>query len=282
MTSKISIAKSKSIEKSDYVILGIPTDLGARSQRKGRVESPKRIRELSEDWFIPFRGKIDESKIFDIGNLKLSSDDIFKNIETIKNFTKDIFNKNKILISLGGDCSIKYGILSGLNEVKKNISVIYIDSHPDFVISEKTYYGSVMADCMKLRNIDFPRSVFVGIREIEEQEMKLIKEKKIKYFTPLDIKESSIDAIFKKIKKITTGNIVYISLDIDSIDPAFAPAVGCIVPCGLSPTEIIILIEKLKTLKPIGLDITEYIPKYDINDITGKLIFRIIYEFLSR
>ena len=276
MTPKISIAKSKSIEKSDYVILGIPTDLGARSQRKGRVESPKRIRELSEDWFIPLRGKIDESNVFDMGDLGLSSNDIIKNIDTIKNSTKDIFNKNKTLISLGGDCSIKYGILSGLNEVKKNISVVYIDSHPDLVISKIPYYGSVMADCMKLRNIDFPRSVFVGIREIEEQELKLVKEKKIKYFTPLDIKESSIDAIFKKIKKITHGNTVYISLDIDSIDPAFAPAVGCIVPCGLSSTEILLLIEKLKTLKPIGLDITEYVPKYNVNEITGKTNFHII------
>ncbi len=279
---KLSIAKSNSLKTSDYIILGIPTDLGAKSQRKGRIDSPGKIRELSENWFIPLRGKINEKKIYDAGDLKISSKDILKNIETIKDSTKDIFKEGKIIIALGGDCSVKYGILSGLNHVKKSISVIYIDSHPDLVISEKPYYGSVMADCMKLKNIDFSKSVFIGIREIEEREMKLIEEKKMTYFTPLDFEENSIDMIFEKIRKITKGNTVYVSLDIDAVDPSFAPGVGCIAPGGLSSTEILSLINKLKTLNPVGLDITEFIPKYDINDITGKLIFRIIHEFIAR
>ena len=158
---KLIIAKSKNLENSKYVFLGIPTDLGAKSQRKGRIKAPDKIRELSEDWFIPLKGKLDENKIYDAGNLKLNPKDIFKNIESIKNVTQDYFKKGKTLIVQGGDCSIKYGILSGLNELNKKISVVYIDSHPDLVVADTPYYGSVMGDCLKLKNIDFPKSVFL-------------------------------------------------------------------------------------------------------------------------
>jgi agmatinase len=279
---KIIIAKANSVDEADYIVLGMPTDLGAKSERKGRIEAPDKIRDLSEGWFIPLKGAINESKIFDAGNLKLDSKDILKNIETIKNATSELFKKNKVVVSLGGDCSIKYGILSGLNELQKKISVVYIDSHPDLVISEKPYYGSVMGDCLKLQNIDFPKSVFIGIREIEDREMKIIKEKKMLYFTPLDFKELSIEEIFRRVQKAIKGNTVYVSLDIDSVDPSMAPAVGCIAPGGISSTEMILLIDKLKTLNPVGFDFSEFIPKYDINDITGKLLFRILHEFMAR
>jgi len=279
---KLIIAKANSEQEADYVILGIPTDLGAESKRKGRIEAPEKIRELSEKWFIPFTGRIDETKIYDAGNLKLGSDDILKNIEIIKQASLKYFKKGKVVISLGGDCSIKYGLLSALNELDKKISVIYFDSHPDLVTRKKPYYGSVMADCMKLNNIDLSKSVFIGIREIEEEEMRVIKEKKILYFTPLDFKEKSIEKIFELIKRKVKGNKVYLALDMDSIDPSFAPAIGCVAPGGISSTEMLWLINRLKTLKPVGLDVTEFIPKYDIGNMTGKLVYKIIYEFMAR
>jgi agmatinase len=278
---KLAIAQAASIADSKYIFLGLPTDLGAKSERKGRIEAPDKIRELSENWFIPFKGSIDESKIYDAGNLSLDRKDMLANIQLIKTVAQDYFRQGKKLVALGGDCSIKYGILSGLNELNKKISVIYIDSHPDLVIADVPYYGSVMGDCLKLGNIDFAKCVYIGLREIEEREMKLIKEKKIAYFTPLDIGEQSLSGIFRKIRHIVKGNQVYIALDIDSVDPSMAPAVGCIAPGGLSSTEILSLIDNLKTLDPVGLDITEFIPKYDINNITGKLIYRIIHEFMA-
>ena len=232
--------------------MGIPTDLGAKSKRKGRIDAPNRLRELSEDWFIPLEGKIDCTRIFDAGNLSLDKKDMMKNIEIISRAAAEYLKAKKTLIVQGGDCSIKYGILKGLDTLGKKISVIYIDSHPDLVISKMPYYGSAMADCMRLKNIDFSNSFFIGIREIEDREMRIIREKNMTYFTPLDFRRKKINEIVDVIKKKVKGNIVYVSLDIDSVDPSMAPGVGCIAPGGLLSSDILILIDELKKLDPIA------------------------------
>lgn len=279
---KLKIAQAKKISESEFIFLGIPTDIGAASARKGRILAPDKVRYLSEDWFIPFSGKVNPKNIFDYGNIRQGKD-ILKNLDTIENEISKLFAQNKKIVTIGGDCSIKYGILRGINRLKKKFSVVYIDSHPDLMMKDMPYYGSVLNDSMALKNFDLKNSVLVGIREIEPDEHDIIEKKNILHFTPMDFKRFTIDAIFEKIKKsIPKNNLLYLSLDIDAVDPSMAPAVGCIAPGGLTSNEILYLMNKLKTLNPIGLDITEFIPKFDINDITGKLIYRIINDFMAK
>ncbi|MEK6963213.1 MAG: arginase family protein [Nanoarchaeota archaeon] len=279
---QFKLADADSLEESDVVILGVPTDLGAMSERKGRFKAPDKIREISKFLYDPERGKIDE-KIFDAGNLNQSSEDIRENLKEIEEKITELAKKNKKMIVLGGDCSIKYGICRGLNNLNKKIGIIYFDSHPDFVESDIPNYGSVMADSIKLGNVDPKGCIILGIRNIEDREIKAMNANKVAFLTALDIKEIGLDETIKKINDIISkADIVQLSIDLDSIDPAFAPGVGLPCPGGLTSIEILYLLKGITKSKIYTLDLTEYIPDFDFNDTTAQLACRIVQEFLSK
>ncbi len=275
-------ATARSIEEAEAVLFGVPTDLGAESPRKGRADAPDKIRQVSNFLYDQEQGDITLS-LFDNGNLKQGSKNIADNLTEISEEVHRLLLKNKTLVILGGDCSIKYGVVKGLNKLNKKIGIIYFDSHPDLVERDIPYYGSTMADNIKLENVDPKACIILGARNIENREVELAKKKGIKCLTMLDIKELGLKKTFDEIKKvIKNADIVHLSIDIDVVDPAFAPGVGCPCPGGLSAIDLLYLIKMINKLKISSIDFTEYIPKYDPSEITGQLICRCAQEFLSK
>jgi len=272
-------ANTDDFEKSEIVIVGVPDESQSHSLRKGTSEAPHFIREISNirDSYtrngtksigLPFSGTF-QKKVFDYGDIQR---------EKIEEVYSKIISKSKIPILIGGDHSISSEVIKAISKKSEPISLVYFDAHPDFISSTTNYYGSVFQDV--LPHIDIKSSIQIGIRTPEQEEIDNIKKHNLKVITPFDIVEKGVKEIANTILQ-TIGKNVYISFDMDSVDPAFAPGVSVPVPMGLKNVEAVYLLKAIVNQGIIGMDLMEVCPSYDIKDRTSHLASRIIAEVIS-
>jgi agmatinase len=160
------------------------------------------------------------------------------------------------------------------------IALLYFDAHPDFVSSTRNYYGSVITDSSEL--INFTKSILIGTRAAESEELENASKKKLEIITPLDIIEVGINEIIKKIISKCRTSKVYLSVDLDCMDPGVAPGVSVPAPGGLFPLDLIYMIKKIsENLQVVGMDIVELCPDYDLNQNTANHASRILMEMIS-
>jgi len=274
---KICWANTDNFDDAEFVIVGIPDESQSHALRKGTEEAPFKIRQISNlrDSFErdgkislgrPFQGS--EKKVHDIGNI---------NREQIENVYDKISASSKIPISIGGDHSISRQIINAMAKRHGKISLVYFDAHPDFVSSTTNYYGSVVNDV--LSNIEIDSSVQIGIRTPEQEELDNIKKYNLKVITPFDIREQGIKQVTNSVLN-RLGDKVYVSFDMDCVDPAYAPGVSVPVPMGLNSTDAVYLLKEIVKKGIVGMDIMEVCPSFDIKDRTSHLASRIISEAL--
>jgi len=274
---KICWANTENFDDAEFVIVGIPDESQSHALRKGTEEAPFKIRQISNlrDSFErdgkislgrPFQGS--EKKVHDMGNINRSQ---------IENIYDKISASSKIPISIGGDHSISRQIINAMAKKHGKISLVYFDAHPDFVSSTTNYYGSVINDV--LPNIEIDSSVEIGIRTPEQEELENIKKYNLDVITPFDIRERGIKQVTNSVLH-RLGDIVYVSFDMDCVDPAYAPGVSVPVPMGLNSTDAIFLLKEISKKGIIGMDIMEVCPSFDVKDRTSHLASRIISEVL--
>lgn len=275
---KICWANTDNFDEAEIVIVGIPDESKSHALRKGSSEAPHKIREISSirDTYkrgddvslgLPLDGIT--KKVYDYGNVERS-----QLSETIEK----IISKSKIPISIGGDHSLTTEIIKSVSKKYGLLSLVYFDAHPDFVSSIHGYYGSVLHDV--LQYIDTKTSILVGIRTPEKEEIDNIKKYDLQVITPFDIIRNGILKTEEMILN-RVGKNIYVSLDMDAIDPAFAPGVSVPVPLGLRNIEVALLLKSIAKRGICGLDIMEVCPNYDIKDRTSHLASRIISEVIS-
>lgn len=274
---KICWANTNNFDEAEFVIVGIPDESQSHALRKGTEEAPSKIRQISNqrDSYErdgknslgrPFQGY--EKKVHDMGNIDR------KQIET----TYDkISTSRKTPISIGGDHSITSQIINTMAKKLGKISLVYFDAHPDFVSSITNYYGSVIDDI--LSNIEIESSVEIGIRTPEQEELDNIKKYNLSVITPFDIARWGIEQVANSILH-KLGNNVYISFDMDCIDPAYAPGVSVPVPMGLNSMDAVYILQKIAKKGIIGMDIMEVCPSFDVKDRTSHLASRLISEVI--
>ena len=274
---RICWANTENFDDAEFVIVGIPDESESHALRKGTEEAPFKIRQISNlrDSFErdgkislgrPFQGS--EKKVHDMGNINRSQ---------IENIYDKISASSKIPISIGGDHSISRQIINTLAKRHGKISLVYFDAHPDFVSSTTNYYGSVVNDV--LSNIEIASSVQIGIRTPEQEELDNIKKYHLEVITPFDIQKHGIKLVTNSVLH-RLGDKVYVSFDMDCVDPAYAPGVSVPVPMGLNSTDAVYLLKEIVKKGIIGMDIMEVCPSFDVKDRTSHLASRIISEVL--
>jgi agmatinase len=274
---KICWTNTDNFDDAEFVIVGIPDESQSHALRKGTEEAPFKIRQISNlrDSFErdekislgrPFQGY--EKKVHDMGNIDRSQ---------IENIYDKISASSKIPISIGGDHSISRQIINALAKRHGKISLVYFDAHPDFVSSTTNYYGSVVNDV--LSNIEIASSVQIGIRTPEQEELDNIKKFNLEVITPFDIQKHGIKLVTNSVLH-RLGDKVYVSFDMDCIDPAYAPGVSVPVPMGLNSTDAVYLLKEIAKKGIVGMDIMEVCPSFDVKDRTSHLASRIISEVL--
>lgn len=275
---EICWANTEDYDESNVVILGVPDESKSHSLRKGTSEAPHKIREIS-NIRDTYKRDNDVSTGFPLGGINTKVHDYGNILRTEVGYAIDkISSKSKIPITIGGDHSISTDIIKALSKRYGPISLVYFDAHPDFISSSSGYYGSVLHDV--LPDIDTKSSIQIGIRTPEQEEIDNIKKHNLSVITPFDILKNGIAEIEKTILgKI--GKNTYISVDMDAIDPAYAPGVSVPVPLGLGSLEVAYLLKAIVKKGIVGLDIMEVCPGYDIKDRTSHLASRMIAEVIS-
>lgn len=268
-------------KEADVVIFGVADASGSRSVRaRGVSKGPDYIRKISNIRDVFGKGRKVESlrgeinkKVCDSGNIK--KDKVTDRIHTL-------ICDSKIPLIFGGDHSITSEIAKGISKrLNKKFAFLYFDAHPDYRCNAGKYYGSVLCELRNLKNVSFKNSVLIGMRAPERAELAHIKKSGLLVITPEDIELHGVKKISQKIHARIGRLPVYVSIDMDVIDPSAAPGVDTPVPAGLSATQLLTLIEQLGKKRIIGADVCEVNPRYDIQHMTGHLASRVVAEIVA-
>ena len=274
------LSANTSFEKSKAVILGCPYD-GSASFRPGARFGPSAIRRASWgiETFSPyFQRDLTQCPIHDMGDLELPLGEKKISLGLIRKALGQILSKRKFPILLGGDHLITLPIIEEILPIYPRIHLIQIDAHTDL---REEYLGESLSHSTVMRKVvdhlGEGRLFQIGVRSGTEDEFKLAR--KMKSIVSLDSR--SLSSMIKRLR----NQPVYITLDLDVMDPSLLPGVGTPEPGGFTFQEIISLLRKLQTLHVVGFDIVELTPDYDptqVSSVTASVILReMILAFCS-
>ena len=274
-------SNARSAFEADVVIVGVPDESKSHAKRKGATRGPDSLRQASnESGFFerngklipvcPILGKISNKLIFDYGNIPR---------ENLQKLITDLVANNKIPIVIGGDHSITSTVLQAAGDIHGKLGLFYFDAHPDFVSSTTDYYGSVLTDSS--RWIDFSKSMLIGTRAAEPEELENAESVGLEVITPIDVAKLGISQVANKLQAKGYNNKRYVSIDLDCADPAYAPGVSLPSPCGLSSIDLVYLVKLVVNSGIVGIDIVELSPDFDLNNMTANLAARILLESIA-
>lgn len=274
-------SNARSAFEADVVIVGVPDESKSHAKRKGASRGPDSLRQASnESGFFerngklipvcPILGKISNKLIFDYGNIPR---------ENLLKLITDLVANNKIPIVIGGDHSITSTVLQATGNIHGKLGLFYFDAHPDFVSSTTDYYGSVLTDSS--RWIDFSKSMLIGTRAAEPEELENAESVGLEVITPIDVAKLGISRVANKLQAKGYNNKRYVSIDLDCADPAYAPGVSLPSPCGLSSIDLVYLVKLVVNSGIVGIDIVELSPDFDLNNMTANLAARILLESIA-
>ncbi|MBS1915246.1 MAG: agmatinase [Bacteroidetes bacterium] len=259
-------------------VTGIPYDANS-SFLKGPAFAPARIRLMDKEGSAnSFSESVTEIKE---GLNYRDEDDLFfentnpvKAFDAIKTHTRKLLADGSKIISLGGDHSVSYPIVDAFTEKFDKLNILHLDAHADLYenFDANPYsHASPFARIMETGKINSLTQV--GIRTLTEHQ----KEQAKKFGVVI------IDMINFNFDFISTLQApLYVSLDIDVLDPAFAPGISHHEPGGLSTRELLKIIQLLNGPSVVGADIVEYNPSRDINNVTAMVAYKLLKELIAK
>ncbi len=255
---------------ADVVALGVPFDM-ATSGRSGARMGPDAIRRASvnlswESTRYPWDFNLfDKLSLVDAGDLVFDCGDAEDLTQRLECAADEIIKDGKTLLSFGGDHFITLPLLRAHAKKYGCMSLIHFDAHTDTYPNGSKYdHGTMFYHAPKEGLIDPKKSIQIGIRTEYKKQGHL--------FEVIDAPEAndlSASSIVEKIKATVGDNPVYLTFDIDCLDPAFAPGTGTPVCGGLTSDKILKILRGLVGINLVGMDVVEVAPAYDQSDITA-------------
>jgi agmatinase len=275
----------RTFEEAGYVILGVPFDFTS-TFRTGARFAPLAIREASQNIeTYSFRSNIDveDLKIHDLGDSHVSGEtnETLKRLELI---VKDVLDARKIPIIIGGEHTITLGVMRALG---KNTAILVFDAHMDL---RDEYMGQKVSHTTFMRRICEqvqPEKILeVGTRAACKEELDYAKKSHIQLFTTQQIRKDGVDETVKKIGKLLAdAKRIYLSIDMDVLDPAFAPAVQSPEPDGIIMRTFLDVLCGVCDNRVIAFDVVEVTPHYDAGITviqTAKIMFEAMCQIEKR
>ena len=271
---------TRTIAEADVVVSGIPFD-SAVSHRPGARFGPQAVRAASAQlaeldafpWgFDPF----EHLAVADYGDCYLDFGHPQAIAEQIHAHARDILAAGPRMLTLGGDHFVTYPLLQAHAGRHGPLALVQFDAHPDTWEDDGTRldHGTMITRAIDDNVIDPARSIQVGIRT-------QAPERGLHVLTAPWVHEQGVGATLKRIHEVVRGAPVYVSFDIDSVDPAFAPGTGTPVCGGLTSAQALALLRGLGDLDPVGMDIVEVAPAYDHAEITALLAATLGHDYLA-
>jgi agmatinase len=263
-------------------VLGIPTDINS-SFMKGPAEAPNLIRQMDSDGsansYAENGIKIKSGKSYiDLGNMnlpsQLESDEVHKLI--VSKIKTEIQDNSKI-ISIGGDHAISYPIIEAYASQYANLNILHFDAHPDLYHNFQNNPYSHASPFARIMENKFASSLTqVGIRTLDTHQRKQTSKFNVKSF---EMKDFDANVVIQHVNQLSGP--LYISIDIDALDPSCAPGVSHHEPGGLMTRDILSIIQSLKN-EVVGADIVEYNPSRDLNNMTAMVAYKLFKEVAAK
>lgn len=274
----------------DVAIAGIPYD-GSVSYRSGTRFGPRAIREQSlllwgynnVQQVAPFK----TLKIADVGDIDVIPPDIVATHHEIERAASRFLAAGPKLISLGGDHSISLPLLRAHAKKYGPVAVVHFDAHPDTWDSEypgqKYSHGTPFRRALDESLIDPAAYVQIGIRGPTNGPEDYLDAIRLgtRMITLEEFRRSGVDTVLAEVQSRIGARPTYVTLDIDAVDPAFAPGTGTPEVGGITSYEMLQLVRGLHGLNLVGFDLVEVSPPFDSANITSILAANLVFEFLS-
>jgi len=274
----------KPFEKAKYVIFGVPFD-STSTYRSGARFGPNAIRQASLNIeTYSFRSKIDleDLALYDAGDLH-SSHNAQKTVDMTRLVVEDILAAGKIPVVLGGEHTVTLGITKGLSNRAAKTAIVSFDAHLDLRCK---FSGSTLSHTtfMQLINEEVkPAKIFeVGIHSACKEELAYAKKSGVEFFTSQQIIKQGSDRIAEQLKeKLLSYENVYLTVDMDVLDPGFAPAVQNPEPEGINTTALLDIACALCDRRVLGFDVVEIAPIYD-QGVSAIVAAKVTFEMLCQ
>ncbi len=269
----------KSFNEASYIILGVPFDFTS-TYRAGARFAPAAIREASlniETYSFRAGQDLEEVKLHDLGDLDVLAD-VDETLKRLELVTEELLEAKKTPIFIGGEHTITLGVVRALKNVE-NLIVVSFDAHLDL---RSEYLGVKISHTTFMRRINeqiTPKKIIeIGTRAVCQEELEYAEKAGINYVTSLEIQREGVEKIKEKLRSLLEdAQNIYLTIDLDVLDPAYAPAVQNPEPEGISPYELHELIAEVCKKPIIAFDLVEVTPSYD-NGVTAVQAAKTIFE----
>jgi len=272
----------------DAAFIGIPLDIGT-SQRAGTRYGPRQIR--AESVMIrPYNmatgaAPFDSLSVADIGDVPINTYNLLKSVDIIEDYYTQLNQYPLIPLTLGGDHTLTLPILRALNKKHGPVALIHIDAHTDTndtMFGEKIAHGTTFRRAVEenLLDCDFVFQIGQRAQGYSAEDFKWGEKQGFNLKTAEQCWYQSLEPLMANIRRAIGKRPVYLSFDIDGIDPAWAPGTGTPEVGGLTSIQALEIVRGCKGLNLVGCDLVEVSPPYDVSANTSQLAANLLYEML--
>ncbi|GAB7101190.1 agmatinase [Thermobifida fusca] len=283
------LPRTDEVAKTDIAVVGIPFDSGV-SYRPGARFGPAAIREASR-LLRPYNPGLDvspfaEVQVADGGDIAVNPFAIKEAIATVEASASELLSQGTRLVTLGGDHTIALPLLRAVHRVHGPVALLHFDAHLD---TWDTYFGAPYTHGTPFRRaveegiLDTEALTHVGIRGPLYGKKDLEDDRRFGFgiVTAADVMRRGVDEIADMVRQRIGNRPLYVSVDIDVLDPAHAPGTGTPEAGGLTSRELLELLRGLASCNLVGADVVEVSPAYDHAQITATAAAHVAYDLVS-
>ena len=278
-----------SAEGLDIAIAGVPLDIGT-SNRSGTRFGPRQIR--TESVMVrPYcmataAAPFDSFQVADIGDVALNSYDLLKSVDIVEAFYDDVVSHGAKPATIGGDHTITLPILRALHKKHGAMGLVHVDAHADIndlMFGERIAHGTIFRRAIEEGLVDPHRMAQIGLRTTgySADDFDWSREQGVRVVTAEECWYQSLAPLMAEVREQLGPDIpMYLSFDIDGLDPSVAPGTGTPEPGGLMASQGIEIIRGCWGLNMIGCDLVEVSPPYDTTGNTALVAANLVFEML--
>jgi agmatinase len=278
-SGKVFIKSHPNYEESKAVLYGMPMDWTV-SYRPGSRFGPNKIREVSiglEEYSPYLDRELEDVKFFDAGDIPLPFGNPEKSLIEIETYVHTLLADNKIPMGMGGEHLVSLPVMKAVASKYDDLAIIHFDAHTDL---RENYEGEEYSHSTPIRKIAEhigPKNVYsFGIRSGMKEEFEWAKEQ------GMHISKFEVLEPLKEILPTLEGRNVYVTIDMDVLDPAHAPGTGTVDAGGITSRELLASIHAIAAsgVNVVGFDLVELAPVYDHSDQTANTASKLIREMI--
>ena len=277
------------VRHADVAVLGVPFDSGV-SYRPGARFGPEAVRAGSK-LLRPYHPGLDVSpweqmQVADAGDVAVNPFDLDEAVTSIASAASSLYDHADRLVTIGGDHTIALPLLRAVHARHGPVALVHFDAHLD---TWDTYFGARYTHGTPFRRaveeglLALESSAHVGIRNSLYGAVDLLADRELGFATvsTLDIARRGVDEAIDRVRSRVGDRPVYVSIDIDVLDPAHAPGTGTPEPGGLTTRELQLILHGLSDLTIVGADVVEVSPAYDHAQLTALAAATTVFELLA-